>query len=216
MESARGASQNVHKIVATLIALTSVLGAFAAWRASVAGSAATGAERKGFADDAAAKIAHGNTLTSVDRNFRYFVRAEAYKSIAETLGEQAGRATGDDKGQLEDDAYAYEQLEDITRAAVEGDAINPDGTLNLERKFEIEYGLAASQQDLDSSSDYAEADALHRKGERLVGLTALLIAAAFFLTLAEVSKTRAYRFYFVGGVVVLAASTFLLFRVELA
>ncbi len=61
----------------------------------------------------------------------------------------------------------------------------------------------------------AEAESLRGKSERLVGLTALLIAAALFLTLAEVSRRRRVAdLFWNGGVVVLVVSTVLLIVVE--
>jgi len=99
---------------------------------------------------------------------------------------------------------------------VDPDALRPDGTLDLARKFDIEWSLASSQHDIDPEPEFALSDSLKRRSERLVGLTALLIAAALFFTLAQVSRSsRRSSVYLAGGSVVLVAATGLLAAVEL-
>jgi hypothetical protein len=98
---------------------------------------------------------------------------------------------------------------------IDADALRPDGSLDLEAKRAVEWGLASDVQDLDPAPEMARAADLRAKSQRLVGLTAFLIAAALFLTLAEVSRnSRIEILYWNGGVAVLAVAAVLLIVVE--
>ena len=83
---------------------------------------------------------------------------------------------------------------------IDADALRPDGSLDLEAKREVEWGLASDLQDLDPAPEMDRAADLRAKSQRLVGLTAFFIAAALFFTLAEVSRNRRVEvLYWHGG-----------------
>lgn len=212
----RGASARLRIIIAVLIATTSVFGAVAAWRAAVAGSEATAFERKAFDDEVARERARAAILNSLDSTFSSYIRSEEAKRRYEVLKEKAQSAQGVDKEQSLAEAEAYRNLAEINVAGIRVDSLRPDGTLDLERAFEIEWDQAQRAEDIDPEPDFIAADDALEKSERLVGLTALMIAAAFFLTLAEISKTVAHRAYFLGGTGVLSIATVLLLLVEVA
>jgi hypothetical protein len=88
--------------------------------------------------------------------------------------------------------------------------LRADRTLDLTGKFERDYAAARVRLDLDPRPEFALADRQGQKSRRLVGLTALLIGAAFFFTLAQVLRTRATFIYVGAGVAVLVGSTALL------
>jgi hypothetical protein len=207
-------SRRVKILTASLIALTSVLGAVGAWRASVASGAASDADRKGFSDNVAQTQQRAAILIRSDAILIDFVRMHAYDDEAVALRKQAEGAPAGDAARLEAQADSDQKLAQLIRTTIDPDAIRPDGSLDLTRKFQIEFELAKSQQDLDPDPDFALSDRMRSRSERLVGLTALFIAAALFLTLAQVSRTRARRLYFGGGLVVLLVSTAFLLMVE--
>ena len=212
----RGAPPGLRIIIAVLIAATSALGAVAAWRAAVAGSEATAYERKAFDDEVARERSRAAVLNSLDATFSSYIRSEEEKRRAEVLKNKAKEAQGLEREQLRTEAEAYEALAEINVAGIRVDSLRPDGTLDLERAFEIEWDQAQRSEDIDPEPDFNAADDALEKSERLVGLTALMIAAAFFLTLSEISKTVAHRAYFLGGTGVLAIATVLLVVVAAA
>ncbi|MPZ68852.1 MAG: hypothetical protein GEU71_04920 [Actinobacteria bacterium] len=212
----RGASPGLRIVIAVLIAATSVLGAMAAWRASVAGSEATASERKAFDDEVARERARAAVLNSLDSTFSSYIRSEEERRRAEELRSTAKAVAGSERAQFLAEADAYDNLADINVAGIRVDSLRPDGTLDLERAFEIEWDQAQRAEDLDPEPDFAAADKSLEKSEQLIGLTALMIAAAFFLTLAEISKTVAHRVYFFGGTGVLVIASVLLVLVEMA
>lgn len=215
-ETYRGASSGLRILIAVLIATTSVLGAVAAWRAAVAGSDATAHERKAFDDEVARERARAAVLNTLDSTYSMYIRSEEEKRRAEVIRTKAKSAQGAEKAQLHTEADAFKNLSEINAAGIRIDSLRPDGTLDLERAFEIEWDQAQRVEDIDPEPDFAAADEALDKSEGLIGLTALMIAAAFFLTLAEISKTVAHRFYFVGGTGVLVIASVLLVVVELA
>lgn len=211
----RAAKPRMKVIIASLIALTSMLGAVAAWRASVASSVATDAERKGFADAVVREQRIATIGAQTDAILLDYIRGRSQDVQADEFEKEAEKAVGPDKARLEDDAKAYRGLADLTNDFVDKDSVRPDGSLDLERKTRLEMELARSESDLDSASDFEAADIAKERSEQLVGLTALLIAAAFFFTLAQISKSRVFLVYLGGGAIVLIVATALLFTVEI-
>jgi hypothetical protein len=212
----RGPSSRLKLVVASLIALTSMLGAIAAWRASVASSEAGDADRKGFADTVARAQERATISGSLDEAFSRYVRSTSYATQAETLGEEARKLSGADAARLESASKAYSLLADNVRDGIGPDELRPDGSLALDRAFAIEWESASGTRDLEPGPDFAAAANLRGKAERLIGLTALFIAAALFLTFAQVSRTRAHLVYFVSGASVLLTATALLAVVEVS
>ena len=212
----RGASPGLRIVIAVLIAATSVLGAVAAWRASVASNYATDTERKAFDDEVARERARAAVLNSLDATFSSYVRSEEERKRAEELRSKAKTVSGSQRAQLLAEAEAFDSLADINVSGIRVDSLRPDGSLDLERAFEIEWNQAQRAEDIDPEPDFLAADDALEKSEQLIGLTALMIAAAFFLTLAEISKTVAHRLYFFGGTGVLVIASVLLVLVEMA
>ena len=206
----RGPSPRLRLVIAALIALTSMLGAVAAWRASVASGQAGDADRKGFADTIAREQERAVISSSLDSTLFQFLRARSYSTQSDKLRRAARNAAGSDAAGLQAESDAYGSVAESINTTVPADAVAEDGSLALDRAFQIEWASAESAQDLDPAPEFAASEASRGRAERLVGLAALLIAAAFFLTLAQISKTRAHLLYFGGGVGVLVVATALL------
>jgi hypothetical protein len=201
--------------IASMIATTSLVAAVGAWRASVASSDAGDADRKGFDDSVARARAEAGIRANLAAIVLDYGRARAYGEQAKAIRRQARNAAPEDRPKLIAIAQATERLEKVAHDSIDSDAIRPNGTLDLKRKFELEINLQESTQDLDAKPEFRKSDNLSTKAERLVGLTALLVGAALFFTLAQVSRRRVYLVYLVTGAVVLFLSTSLLVIVEI-
>jgi len=200
-------------LIPALIALTSCLSAVGAWRAAIASGAAASAERKAFADSVAAERQHAVIDTVVDSIESAYARRAALQGAATALRSRAAEVGEADAARFVALAEAYEAT--AAGFIIDTDALAPDGSLDLQAKREVEWAQAEHAQDLDPGPEMAEAGSLRGKSERLVGLTALLIAAALFLTLAQVSRRpRVAELFWNGGVAVLVVSTVLLIVVE--
>lgn len=201
-------------LIPVLIALTSVFGSVAAWRATTASGAAGAAERQAFANTLAAQQERSRIETQAFTIEFTDARRASLEAAAAALRDAAGAAEGAAAAQAISLADAYDAAAANLAALIDPTAQGEEG-LDLEAFRSSQWALAADLQDLDPGYEEAQADALRTKSQRLVGLTALLIAAALFLTLAEVSRRRLVAdLYWRGGVSVLAASVVLLIVVE--
>lgn len=212
----RQSSTRFKIVVASLIALTSLLAALAAWRAEVASMKGEDSERKGFADSVANEQAAAQIRSGLQDTLLSYERAQFYRAQAIAFRKRAARAPAADGARLRAQATAQEGLAKVVLGTIDRDALRPDGSLDLKRKFQLDYTLAKSAQDIDSKPDFARSDSFSTKSERLVGLTAMLIAAAFFFTLAQVTRRRTKPLYVGGGLIVLVAATVLFVIVEVA
>lgn len=210
----RAAPPRLRIIIAVLIGASSVLGAVVAWRATIAESRATTAERKALADEVARERARVEIFDFLNEVHFFFIRGEAHQKRATELRRRADEVPGDVRELLLAEAEAYDNAAESDFHAASLDAIATDGTLDLDKAFEIEWDAARRAQDLDPEPDFHDADINLTKAERLVGLSAVLIAGVFFLTLAEFSKSVAYRLYFFGGTVAIVVAAGLVMAVE--
>jgi hypothetical protein len=211
-----GSSTGFRLVVASLIAVTSLLGAVSAWRAETASSKGEEAERKAFADRVAGEQAKTTIRQDIENAVYDYEQAQSYFSQARALREEAAKAPAPEARRVRTQASAQQRLGKLVLGYVDADALRPDGKLDLGHYYDVNYAQVQSGQDVDPLPEFAEADRLTMKSERLVGLTALLVAAAFFFTLGQVSKRWGpKRLFLGGGLLVLVSSTVLLVLVEL-
>jgi hypothetical protein len=203
--------------VALLIALTSLVGALSAWRAEAASMKGEQAERKGFADrivDEQAKTTIRQDLQGVVLDYE---RAQSFLRLGATLQARADQSAPADRARLLTQARAQLRAGKAVLDGISRDALRPDGTLDLANFYAVNYSQVRQTQDVDPEPELARSDAQATKSERLVGLTALLVAAALFFTAAQVSRRLGpRRLYVGGGALVLGTSVVLLALVELA
>lgn len=200
-----GPSDRAKLIIAILIATTSLVGTFVAWRAVSVARAASSAREQALQHQAAAAetAVHADGLADLAK-IDYDLRLRADEAQAASLKHAAERARGRvTQRQLNADAVAFARSSAAVLRHVDDNAIGPGGQLQLTRDAQV-YTLAdEALTDTDPRPQQKEAARLQANAEDLKadGLAALV--AAFFLTLAQVSRTRAWRLYFTGGVLVL-------------
>jgi hypothetical protein len=204
-----------------MIALTSLLGSLAAWGAEAASRAAEDQDRKGADDRIAAVLAEADVRSRLLPEFFLYAEAksaeyqvtELARELARLGGDSAGRA---DRDRLTAEAAARALARRERLAAIDPDALGPDGALDLRRKYETDLALERREADLDAAAELRAADASRRKSERLVGLTVVHNGAAQLLTLAQVARGAAALAWLAAGTVVLVAAATLLPIVQLA
>lgn len=201
-------------LIASLIAATTFVGAVASWRAAEASGDARSADRKGVSDQQAAAQEEAfirSTLRVAEFNY---LRRTSLQAAAVEMRNRAAIVDPDDAARLLVIAAAFERA--AAEQTVDPDALRPDGSLDLQTKGDIAWAAAAAQQDLDPEPEFAAAAQMRLTSERMVGVTALLVAAALFLTLAQVSRSpRGRRLYFFGGLVTGSTATIGLLVLEL-
>lgn len=201
-------------VIASFIAITSLLAAIGAWRASIASSGSNNADRKGFADAVARARAEAGIRASLAGILVDFNRARAYETQALEFRKQARDEHREDRTRMLALAESNERLAKVARDSIDTDALRPNGSLDLARKFDLELKLQEGLQDLNPGPEFRSSDELSTRAERRVGVTALLVAAALFLTLAQVARRRVYAVYLATGLGVLSVSTVLLVLLE--
>jgi hypothetical protein len=212
-----GASTRFRIVVASLIAVTSLVGALSAWRAEAASMKGEEAERKGFADGVIDQQAQTTIRQDMQAAVFDYERARALSDAARQLRTQARGVPGDDRQRLLLQSRADQRAATAILGQVSRDALRPNGTLDLAHYFDVNYAQVRQSQDVDPKPEFEETDAQQTKSERLTGLTALLVAAAFFFTAAQVARRfHTRQLYVAGGAVVLLVSAVLLSLVELA
>ena len=201
-------------LVTALVAATTFLGALGSWRATEAGGEARRAERKAVSDQRAAVLQETVIRAGLAATEWDYLRRTSLLAAAGELREQAQK-TPENASDLLALAAAYELA--VINQPIDPDALLPDGTLDLDAKFDLEWYAAGRRQDLDPGPEFAVADAMRLKSERIVGLTAVFVAAALLLTLSQVSRNdRGRALYFFGGLGIGVLAATLLAVLELA
>src|SRR5688572_31114099 len=131
----RAASPRIRIVIAVLIGASSVLGAVVAWRATIAESRATTAERKALEDEVARERTRVEILDVLNDVHFFFIRGEAHKQRVTELRRRAEEVSGEGRALLLAEAEAYKTAAESDLSAVSPDAIDADGTLNLEKAF---------------------------------------------------------------------------------
>lgn len=215
MTASRFSGRNFALLVTGLIAAATFLGAVGSWRATEAGGSARSSERKAVVDQRTAVQQETVIRVTLLATQYDYMRKTSLTALAVELREQAATATPEDALRLNAQAMAYEVA--AANQPIDPDAFGPDGVLDLEAKYDLEWFAATSRQDLDPAPEFAAAGNYRLKAERIVGVTALFVAAALFLTLAQVSRNDSgRRSFFMGGVAVATLATVLLLALEFA
>ncbi len=218
-------SKTFRRNVAILITLASVAAAAAAYRAEDRARVAEEQDREGFAQDVALEQAKAQIYSNLEDVVIDYAQARALRAEQKALEAQARKAAPDEAAVLRVEADAVRQRAGGILGGLNPDAFveGSDGTRITDEsltsgptsKYAVDIAFQQTSQDLDSRPEYEEADRSFTKSDLDVGFAALAIAAAFFFTLAQSSRTRATYVFLVGGAATLVVSIVLLLTVEL-
>ena len=204
-------------VLSVLIALTSLLGAVAAWQAEAASSKRDADNGSGFAKSVAKDQTQANLRARVASQLFDYEQGRDDLAQANALRLQARHGAKADRRYLRTQAAFEADLGKRILATLDPDAFGANHAFNPEREFAIDFTAAKNNSDFDSTVEFVQAGHQATKASRLVGLTVLLIGAAFFFTLAQVSsRNGSARLYAGGGVLVLVTAGVLLLLVVVA
>jgi hypothetical protein len=216
----------IKMFLATLIALSSIMGAIFAWRASSASGGAAGA-------DEAALLAVTNSLeisnltkTEVYQHMQGYVRYLANRGLSESLADEASRKFSEmianNGGFADPQAEAQIQLlqellaargqEALDRAAMSQYFLNPDylqqdGTYDSTRESGEAQAEASRYRDVDPAPHFARADRLRSKtGNLLLVLLVLAVAVWCFVLAQALPKPAQFAALGIGVLVLLAGA----------
>ena len=209
-------------VVAVLIAVTSILGAVVAWRASVSSSDA------GDLDEQATQelVLQEQELASIEglvaNDQRLFARYQEHILAWRILLRQADETRQSDVGladALKAQAAGELALARSLRRFFQGgtpDFGDEEGKVVYDREFVMNNLRANNPElaELDPDATFALAEEEHDRTVRLVGVFTLVIVALFFLTIAQFAREAIRGLFAVAGVVVALAGLVLFALVE--
>jgi hypothetical protein len=216
---ARHAGEAARVVVALLIALTSILGAGVAWRASKASIAAEELEREAFRQKVENVAARAKVRETPEKALMAYTQWLDATSRARTLAAGGPLARLDAAASRRSAAREWQSVPLNARSAA--------GKLDLDRAArvadveimlgEVQLGARAGHRpDLDPRPEVRKATHLRTKENRLAGLAALLVVAAVFFAVAQILRTRMFRVPLAAGAVVLVVAFALALYVDLA
>jgi hypothetical protein len=186
-------------IVAVLIAVVSVASAGVIWRASLAGSSASSADRQGLIATVKYEAAYAQTVSTLYEEARYasqHARYQARVDMLEALDDDAAHSEAEWVKQI------VVNLGSFTLLATDPTYRTADGGLDLDARLGDLRAADADLRDLDPQQDFAAADRYYSESQLLVSAVIVFAVALFFLTLAEITRHRVRVALAVAGVVV--------------
>lgn len=217
MEQAAGAQDNrLETIVAILIALTTVIGAVVAWRASVSADGAGDADFAGLRAATNAEETRALNYVNVYEHYRAFSEYKRHNDLGDLIAEAQANATEEEAAFLERDRADAFDIATAKQQLFPNRFRNRDGTYSIQREMGELWADAAKEKDLNPEPQFAEADALRLKTNNLfVALTILGVSLVAY-TLVEVAGRRLQYPLIAIGTLLLIAGTGMSLYLELA
>jgi hypothetical protein len=214
---AAGAPDWVRIGIAILIAASSILGAGTAWRASRASIGADERDRAGFArkavDVGIREAVFGKRVVSASAYLQWL----AHERFARALTAEAQHADPVTARLLKAEAVVERSVATAAWKQVDPNARGARaGKLDLDGAARIDSFNRTRSAAVDAQSEFAGADGLRTKAERLVLLAAFLIVAAVAFAIGRVRRRRDYRVWLAIGLIILVGSTIAALYVDIA
>ncbi len=206
--------------MAVLIVAASVFGSVAAWQASSFSAKASDLDGLATQQLAQRQQIQGYYQGLVSQDVRLFGRFKQHTEQANLLNDEASR-TADP--QLAAGLHAQAKGELALARTLQGffsfrPTVDGQGNASYDRTSALVSleSLDPQLPGLRPDETLKRADAVHQTTIHLVGITALFIAALFFLTLAQLAKRATRDVFLVAGIAVIAVGAVLFVLVRAA
>ena len=209
-------------LLAVLIGFASVFSAVIAWRASLASIDASRYQSLAVQQQARSEQIQRELEATVEQDLRFVTLYQEHALAARQLKSQADAIRSTDSNAA-DQLDVQAQSEGALARALQpffqgagGIALADDGTVPYDKTFvlrSLEDGNAELRE-LRTSNVGDLANQADAKSIDLIGVAAVVVAALFFLTVAQVSKTRLRMrqvFFVAGGILVVVGSVLFVF-----
>lgn len=199
---------------ALLIALVTLIGAFVAWRASVASDNAGDAALAGLTATLHAQETEALNNTLLYEDYRAYTAYTRYNTLGDEIEADLPKVT---------DATETEVLDRQMREAWDAaesfyfprEYLRRDGSYDTQRQLGEAMAEAARQQDLNPESHFAEADQMQAKSNWLIGIITILALALLCFTIVESVNRRTVQYGLVAaGVIVMLVGVGLTVAIE--
>jgi hypothetical protein len=203
-------------VVALLIVVASLAGAGVAWSASVVSTRASDLDQQGQQEFLERERILTSAQADIGEELRRVGTFEQEIQAQRFFEEQAVRLAPTDPAlarQLQAEAQGQAALARNTGALFFANFpdVAPDGTVTYDRRRALNNLLSqyVVYQQLHPEAVQAEAARAHTRTTRTVAVGAVLVAALFFLTLAQVARRRSRHAFLVAGTLALVAGLIL-------
>jgi hypothetical protein len=186
-------------IVAILIAVVSVISAAVIWRASMAGSSASTADRQGMIDEIQYQAAYAQTVARLYEEARYASQHDSYQARVTALEDLDGAAAQKEAEWIN---QVVINLALFTPLATEAKYRTSSGGLDLAARLDDIRAADADLRDLNPQQSFDAADQYYIEAQVLIAAVIVFAVALFFLTLAEITSHKLRFGLALAGVVI--------------
>jgi hypothetical protein len=182
-------SNRLEIVIAFLIAIVSITFALSAWRISSVASNAGDASRHGILDAIKKQTATNEDWRSTYEEANYAESYAAYLAGVKALEANGDPAAVEQAANLR--KYLLPNLQ-LLAAPLASETIyqKPDGTYDLQKRFDALEAGSPDLRDLDPQASFQLADRYYAEQRWLTVATVLLAISLFWLALAEISGKR--------------------------
>ena len=202
--------------IVVLIAASSVLAAVGAWRTETHAIHGDELDRDGVAQETAYQREQTSARLGLVDLVQTYAQFEQARALSRALGRAAAGAPPAVVEPLGVEAAVEARHADALLPSLQVDVLTePHLTADgLAKKFRDDVKFVLTTADLDPTDEFAASNRALSKANQDAGYTALAIAAAFILTLAQVARVRRAKLLLGLGSLTLAAALVLIVGVE--
>lgn len=190
-------SDRLTLINALLIALVTLLGAFVAWRASVAADNAGDASLAGLMATLNVQETLALNNTQHYENYRAYTAYTRYNTLGDEIEIDLAKASLDEAEIL--DRQMREAWDAAQSFYFPREYLKRDGTYDTQRELGEALAETARQKDLNPAPHFAESDQSQTKSNWLIGVITGLAVALLFFTLVESVSSAALKYVLIAA-----------------
>lgn len=205
-----GASETVRLVLAGMVAVSAMLGALTAWQAGKTSIHADEADRAGFRQKVAEVDLRARVRRERDESIYSYLEWKSRHAYATALERGAQGDSGADAARLQVEVRAERAVAANAWSAIaESARPGKPGQIDLDRADREAAIRVQKEENIEAApeAEFAKADALRHKRERLVLCAAFMLVAAVAFTIGQVRRRRDWRVWVRVGAVMLAAAT---------
>lgn len=185
-------SNRLEIIVAILIAVTTVLGAIVAWRASVADDASGDADFAGLQATTNAEETRALNFVNAYENYGTYTTYKRNSLLGDLIAADVANVTDETAADLLDAQRANaHDLALANQGLFPNKYLDRNGSYNVQRQIGEMWADAAKKKDLYPDPQFAEADRFREKTNGLLQSLMIIALALVFYTAIELVNERA-------------------------
>lgn len=186
--SAKATSSCLEHIIAIGIAVASIVMAIVVWRTTTIASSASDAARLGLINTVKQEAAKSENWRMVYQEASFAQIYKLYKAEADALSKSSNPLAPTQLAKIEE--MLLPNMEEMSPLAGNQAYQKPDGTMNLEARFQDFQDESPDLRDLDPLKSFKAANRLYVEQRWLTVVVLLFVLTIFWFTLAQISGAR--------------------------